>query len=161
MPHVSQPVKRITTRPAASADFPADYWDCFATSATGGSAPQWARMSLRGAESAGGMFSLLVWQGVLGFNLDTPDAPGTVAGWQITDETPQLLVLDADGRLMRGRMVFEISGRDATWTTMIHYHHPLARPVWELAAHAHRALVPQSLSRAQRTLSRSNTTSDR
>src|ERR1700739_2345510 len=80
MPYVSYPVRRITNPPAAVADFPADYWDCFAIATTGGTAGRWARLSLRGAESAGGIFSRLVWEGVLGFNLDTPGTPGTVAG---------------------------------------------------------------------------------
>ncbi len=115
--------------------------------------------SLRGAESAGGIFSTLVWQGVLGFNLDAPGTPETVVGWRITEETPARLVLDADGRLMRGRMVFEIAGREAVWTTMVHYHLPLARAVWELAAHAHRALVPRCLRGAHRAQSRSSTPS--
>jgi hypothetical protein len=79
-----------------------------------------------------------------------------VAGWRITEETPARLVLDADGRLMRGRMVFEIAGREATWTTMLHYRRTLARPVWELAAHAHRALVPRCLRAAHRVQSRSS-----
>ena len=112
MPYISYPVRRITNPPAAVADFPADYWDCFAIATTPDSARRWARLCLRGAESAGGIFSLLVWQGVLGFKLDAPGTPGTVAGWRITDETSTRLVLDADGRLMRGRMVFEIAGRD-------------------------------------------------
>jgi hypothetical protein len=156
MPYLSYPVVRITTAPAAVADFPADYWDCFATRAAGASAQQWARLSLRGAESAGGIFSLLIWQGLLGFNLDISGAPGTVAGWRITDETPQRVVLDADGRLMQGRMVFEIAGNDTTWTTILHYHHALARPIWKVASHAHRAQVPQCLRAVHRTLSRSS-----
>jgi hypothetical protein len=67
-------------------------------------------------------------------------------------------VLDADGRLMRGRMVFEVANEETAWTTMAHYHHLLARPIWELAANAHRALVPQCLRSAQRTLSRADAT---
>ena len=155
MTYTSYPIRQITTAPAAVADFPTDYWDCFATTATGGSAQQWARLSLRGAQAGGGIFSLLVWQGVLGFNLDAFNAPGTVAGWRITDETPQRLVLDADGWLMRGRMVFEIVDQDVNWTTMLHYHRTLARRIWELAGHVHRAMVPRCLRDVRRTLSRS------
>jgi hypothetical protein len=159
MAHSTYPVTRITTAPAALTDFPADYWDCFTTPAMHGGADQWARTSLRGAQSLGGLFSLVVWQGVLGFSLDPPATPGTVAGWQITEQSPKRCVLDADGRLMRGRMIFEVAGGEATWTTMIHYHQPLARPIWKLAANAHRALVPRSLRGAQRALSRADTTS--
>jgi hypothetical protein len=96
MSHVSNPVRRITNPPSAVADFPADYWDCFAIATTGDSAGRWGRLSLRGADSAGGIFSALVWQGALGFNLAAPGTPETVAGWRITEETPARLVLDAD-----------------------------------------------------------------
>jgi hypothetical protein len=155
MPSISYPIRQITNAPSAVANFRADYWDCFATPATGGSAEQWARLSLRGAESAGGVFKLLVWQGVLGFRLDAVNTPGTVAGWRITEAAPQRLTLDADGRLMRGRMVFEIVDGEVTWTTMLRYHQALGRRIWELAAHVHRATVPQSLGGAHRTLRRS------
>jgi hypothetical protein len=155
MTSVFYPIRRITTAPATVADFPADYWDCFAATATAGSAQQWGRLSLRGAQASGGLFSLLIWRGVLGFNLDGAQAPGTVAGWRITDQTPQRLVLDADGKLMRGRMVFEIVAGEVTWTTMLHYHHALGRHIWELAAHVHRAWVPGCLRGAHLSLSRS------
>ena len=159
MAHSTYPVTRISTAPAVLADFPADYWDCFTTPATHGSAEQWARSSLQGAQSFGGFFSVVVWQGLLGFNLDAPATPGTVAGWHISEQSPERCVLDADGRLMRGRMVFDVAGGKATWTTMIHYHHRLAGLVWELAANAHRALVPQCLRSARHTLRRVDTTS--
>jgi hypothetical protein len=49
-------------------------------------------------------------------------------------------------------MAFQTSGAGATWTTMVRYHHPLARPVWQIAAYAHRALVPRCLVGARRAL---------
>jgi hypothetical protein len=159
MTHLIHPVTRVTSAPAPLADFPADYWDCFTTTATRGSAEQWARSCLQGAQSLGGLFSFVVWQGLLGFSLDAPATPGTVAGWHISEQSLDRCVLDADGRLMRGRMVFEVAGGEATWTTMIHYQHRLARPIWELAANAHRALVPKCLRSAQHTLSRADMTS--
>jgi hypothetical protein len=70
MTHSADLVKRITKAPAALADFPADYWDCFTTPATHSTAEQWARTGLQGAQSLGGLFSFVVWQGVLGFSLD-------------------------------------------------------------------------------------------
>jgi hypothetical protein len=145
-------VKRITLEPPALADFPADYWDCFAAPACEAGAHEWARLSLRGAEAAGGVFSRLVWHGVLRFDLEPDAADMTMAGWRITDEAPTRLILDVDGALMAGRLVFDTAGTAATWTTMLRYHHGLAHPVWTLAGHAHRALVPQCMSRALRTL---------
>jgi hypothetical protein len=147
-------VRRVETTPPWVNDFGADYWDCFAISGPGESALEWARLSLRGAEASGGIFSRVVWHGVLGFELTAPNTPGTVVGWWITDSSPTSLVLDTDGRMMAGRMVFQTSEAGATWTTMVRYHHPLARPVWQIAAHAHRALVPRCLMGARRALNR-------
>lgn len=149
-------VRRIHVEPAALNEFPADYWDCFAIPAAGGSAEQWARLSLRGAQTAGGLFSRLVWQGLLGFELAAQDSPRTLAGWRVTDQTPSRLMLDAEGRLMAGRMVFEASAAEATWTTMLAFHNAFGCAVWNVASHVHRALVPKSLVGALNTLSRTN-----
>jgi hypothetical protein len=46
--------------------------------------------------------------------------------------------------------VFDTSGNEVTWTTMLRYHHPLARPVWGFASYAHRALVPGCLDSARK-----------
>lgn len=139
---------RVLNAPTTVVGFPADYWDCFRTAASPGPADarEWARMSLRGAEAHNGRFSRLVWQGILGLRLAPIGTAETVAGWRITHETPDELVLDADGRLMTGRMVFALSGPDLTWTTMLDFHRPPARLIWSLVAPFHRALVPRCLA---------------
>jgi hypothetical protein len=147
-------VKRITLARPALGDFRADYWDCFGAPASGAGAHEWARLCLRGAQAAGGVFSRLVWHGVLRFDLEPVAADATLAGWRMTAEAPTRLILDVDGALMAGRLVFDTAGTDATWTTMLRYHHGLARPVWTLAGYAHRALVPRCMSGALRALRR-------
>jgi hypothetical protein len=147
-------VRRIEAPPPPVTEFEPDYWDAFATSGSAASALEWARSSLRGADASGGLFSRVVWHGVLGFDLAAPNTPDTLVGWRITDRSPTRLVLDTDGRMMAGRMVFQTSEASVTWTTMVRYHHPLARPVWQIASHAHRALVPRCLGSARRSLSR-------
>jgi hypothetical protein len=154
-------VSRVTLASPELADFPADYWDCFSAPASGAGAHEWARLSLRGAEASGGVFSRLVWHGVLRFDLEPVATEETLAGWRITEEAPTRLVLDVDGALMAGRLVFDTAGAAMTWTTMVRYHHVLARPVWTLAAPVHRMLVPQSMSAALGTLRRPGSASAR
>jgi len=97
----------------------------------------------------------LVWHGLLGFQLAASGTAGTLVGWQIAVDEPELLVLETDGRLMAGRMIFDASDTAVTWTTMLRYHRPAARPIWAAAGHAHRALTPRCLTAARQSLQRS------
>lgn len=146
---------RINTAPAVVTDFPADYWDCFQIDALPGCPPrEWARRSLRGAETANRLFSRIVWQGLLGLDLEPPSAAGTFMGWQIRSDTASEFIVEADGSLMSGRMAFEVSDTDVVWTTMLHYHRPAGRVVWGVAGHVHRALVPGCLEGARNSVER-------
>jgi hypothetical protein len=97
----------------------------------------------------------LVWHGLLGFELAAPGTAGSLVGWRIAVDEPELLVLETDGRLMSGRMVFEACDTSLTWTTMLHYHRPIARAIWAVAGHVHRALTPRCLEAARKSLQRS------
>src|SRR4051794_6776900 len=117
-------VARVDVSAASQEDFPADYGDAFTVDVDvvpGTTAADWARSSLRGADVAKGAFRTLVWHSVLGFDLAAAGTPGTFVGWQISTDRPEQFVLDADGRLMRGRMVFDLSPSTVTWTTMLSY----------------------------------------
>ena len=103
---------------------------------------------------ANGMFRHGIWHGALGFDLAPAGTPDTFVGWQISTDLPERFVLDADGRLMRGRMVFEVSTAFVTWTTMLAFHRPAGVRVWSIAAHVHRALARELLGRAAATLQR-------
>jgi hypothetical protein len=146
----------VATRTAvpegAVADFSPDYSDCFQVAHVAGTtAGDWARTSLRGAE---GPFSRVVWQGLLGFRLGTSGAPDTLVGWPIRQESPERVVLETDGRLMAGRMVFELAGDSVRWTTTLRFHGPIGRLVWATAGPAHRRLAPRCLDQAHRRLAR-------
>jgi hypothetical protein len=101
------------------------------------------------------LFGRLVWNGLLGFQLAASGMTETLVGWRVAADEPELLVLETDGRLMSGRMVFEASETALTWTTMLHYNRPAARPIWVAAAFAHRALTPRCLAAARQSLRRS------
>lgn len=137
------------------AGFGADYSDAFSVATVAGStASAWARRSLRGANVANGAFKNAVWHGALGFDLAAEGTPDAFVGWQISTDLPERFVLDADGRLMRGRMVFEVSPSVVTWTTMLAFHRPAGARIWSVAAHVHRALARGLLGRAAASLER-------
>jgi len=132
-----------------------NYCDAFSVAAGNGSrASDWARECLRGADSAKGAFRHGIWHGLLGLDLAAPQAPGTLVGWQISTDAPERFVLDADGGLMRGRMVFEVSTTSVTWTTILVFHRRAGARIWAIASLAHRALAPRLLERAARSLQR-------
>jgi hypothetical protein len=151
---------RVDVDARRRAEFAADYSDAFRIDAEPGhSAGEWAQRSLRGAEAGHGLFSRMAWRGLLGLHLAAPGTPGTLVGWRIAVDEPERFVLETGGRLMSGRMVFELSDAAVTWTTMLRYHRPAARFVWAGAGHAHRALAPRCLENARRSLQRSSTSS--
>lgn len=140
--------ERTTPKSADTKDFRADYGDAFRIAATSDAAVrEWARLSLRGAE---GPFGDLVWHGVLGFRLASKGTPGTLVGWHVAVDEPDRFVVESDGRLMAGRMIFETGEADLTWTTMLRFHNPVARIVWAVVGNAHRALAPRCLEIAAR-----------
>ena len=167
---------RVPVPPAAGAGFDHDYGDAFAVTALAddhanrADAPalRWAELGLAGAEQAHRLFARLAWQLGLGFALEPRGRAGTLAGWRIVDDTPDRLVLDCDGRLMAGRMVFlrerpgAADDRDdsvatvssVTWSTMLRFHRATGRRVWMLFGPAHRTVTPLALGRARRALSR-------
>lgn len=118
----------------------------------GRTAEEWARSGLEHAPAA--VRRLVVWvhRHVLGFPLDPRPSPGTVLGWHIRSCQPDVIVLDAESRLLRGILV----GRrgDATrmeLTTFLFYRRRrLARLIWTVVGPLHRAVAPLLLTRAAR-----------
>src|SRR4051794_29671933 len=89
---------RVDVGAHVHSEFAADYCDAFRiTSVRGHRAREWARRSLRGAGPANSSFGRLVWHGLLGFRLAASGTAGTLVGWQIAVDEPELLVLETDG----------------------------------------------------------------
>lgn len=141
--------QRVEPAPGELGAFGADYADAFSIGDAAGRTPRdWAEACLRAADAAGGAFGRLVWGGVLGFRLLDRRTPGTFVGWQVRTDDSDRYVLDSDGRLMAGRMVFASGSGVLTWTTMLKFHSRSGRRIWAVAGRAHRALAPRLLSRA-------------
>jgi hypothetical protein len=140
---------RIEVPESAIADFAPDYSDCFEVDPVAGrTAADWARASLRGADGA---FSRVVWQGILGLELDS-GAPGTFVGWPIREDSPGRFVVQTDGRLMAGRMVFEVGDHAVRWTTSLRFHGSVGAAIWAVAGPVHRRLAPRCLDRGRHVL---------
>ena len=149
---MSAKATRVEVPDSAVADFALDYSDCFRVeSVPGCTAAQWAWAALRGAD---GPFSRIVWEGILGFELAAPGTPDTLARWPIVHESPERFVLQADGRLMAGRMVFELDDDEVLWTTTLRFHRSIAAVVWAGAGPAHRRIAPRCLETGRRALVR-------
>jgi hypothetical protein len=147
---MSDVATRTAVPEGAVADFAPDYSDCFQiASVPGTTAADWAGASLRGAD---GPFSRVVWQGLLGFRLSSSGTVGTLVGWPIREEAPDRFVMEADGRLMAGRMAFELVDGQVRWTTTLRFHGTIGRLVWAGAGPAHRRLAPRCLDQARRKL---------
>src|SRR3954447_950050 len=141
---------RLSEESPVVAEFGAEYWDSYAIAAVPGVAPrECARLSLRGAD---GVFGPVVWHGLLGFKLAEKQAPGTLVGWSIGRDTEDQYVLDVDGSLMTGRMVFALVNGQIVWTTMLKFHNTRARRTWSIAGNAHRAIAPRVLGGARQAL---------
>jgi hypothetical protein len=153
--HGGHRVAQVDVSAASLDGFPADYSDAFSVAAVpGATAAEWARRCLRGADVANGVFRRGVWHAVLGFDLAGAGTADTFVGWQVSADLPERFVLDADGRLMRGRMVFDVSPTTVTWTTMLAFHRASGARTWSVASHVHRALARRLLARAASSLRR-------
>ena len=142
---------RVDVPDSAVADFAPDYSDCFRAAAVPGrTAGDWARASLRGADGA---FSRVVWQGILGFDL-TSGAPDTFVGWPIKEDTPERFLVETGGRLMAGRMVFELDDEEVRWTTSLRFHGSVGGSIWAVVGAAHRWIAPRALDKGRHALVR-------
>jgi hypothetical protein len=147
---------RVEPPPAVVGEFGPDYADSFQIDAVpGASARSWMDSRLHGSDAAKGLFRSVVWHGLLRFDLADADEAGTAFGWRVSFEDVRRVVLDTDGPLAAGRMVFDATDDTVTWTTMLRYHHPVARFVWGVLAFGHRSIAPSCLERASIHLRRS------
>jgi hypothetical protein len=144
---------RVDVPDSAVADFAHDYVDCFRVASVPGgrTAADWARATLRGADGA---FGRVVWRGILGFELASPGTPDTLVGWSIRQDGRERFVLEGDGSLMAGRMVFDVDDDEVRWTTSLHFHRSIGAAIWAGAGVAHRWLAPRTLDGGRRRLLR-------
>jgi hypothetical protein len=152
------PLQAKRTHPAAAElmldDVRPDYADAFEIAIPEGDS-RTAEQAFRDALGAtpGARGSLVLWahRHVLRFRLGPFAAPGYAFGWKILRAEDDVLALQADGPLMRGRMILRRTDRTAVLTTYLWFHrHRTARAVWSVLGHVHRAVAPRLMERSAR-----------
>ncbi len=155
MSETAHQASRVEPDAAVVADFAADYVDAFAIEGPPRiTARSWADSSLHGSGAAGGLFRTVVWHGLLRFDLADADEAGTAFGWRVSTEQDCVVVMDVDGPLAAGRMIFVVRGDTTTWTTMLRFHRRTGRVLWAILGPGHRALAPSCLDQAATYLRR-------
>ena len=100
---------------------------------------QWARAAFEDSPKALRLFVMFGWRHVLGFRLETPSTSGTVAGWHVVADEPEVMSLRvASGSLTALKRV-RVSNDRVVMTTFVRYERPPGRRVWRLVTPVHHA----------------------
>jgi hypothetical protein len=133
----------------------ADYTDTFRTDADAfHPAEAWARAAFEHGPRRYIDAKQLVWRRVLQLRLGAFEAPETVGGWHVVENTERRLVLAAESWHLTARLVIESDDAGAEVTTRVTYRHLPGRAVWSVVAPIHRRAVPDILEAARRRLAR-------
>src|SRR5215207_1456883 len=134
---------------AAGADY-ADAFEIRLPAPDGRTAEQWIRDALERLPAPLRLVVVLVHRHVLRFRLAPLGAAGTVLGWRMAIDEPDIVVLETSSSLLDATLV----GRRAeptrtSITTALRYQRPvLARVVWTVVGPLHRRIAPLLLERA-------------
>jgi hypothetical protein len=151
-------VRRVEVPPLIAASFArstANYAAAFAsaTEAAGTKSPlQWAREVFEGAPAAVRWCIVFGWRRVLGLKLGPRPSDDHVLGWAVADGdlVPGSTALLAESRFLRAHNIVVVEPSTITWVTLVHYSHPLARPLWAMARPIHHLTIRSLLARATR-----------
>ena len=112
------------------------------------SAEHWARRILEGAPLPLRLFVLTGWRLVLRLRLAPRRAAGTVAGWTISQATPDLVTLEVDSSLVHARKVLNLESSRLILTTQVWYARTRGRVLWSALAPVHHRIEPLIVSLA-------------
>jgi len=130
-----------------------DYADAFEVGIRDGD-PRSAEQAFRDGLGAnpGALGFLVLWthRHVLRFRLGPFASADHAIGWTILRSETDVVLLQADGPLMRGMLLLRRTDRRAVLTTYVFYRHRAARAVWSVVGHAHRAIAPRLMERSAR-----------
>jgi hypothetical protein len=118
------------------------------------SAERWTRATWEGTPTIVRWFLILGWRFVLALRLITGRSPTNVLGWRIIDDSPDTVTLRARSALITGHNIVIVQESTVLWTTLVHYQHPIARPIWRLAEPVHRIVLPYTLTHARKVRQR-------
>jgi hypothetical protein len=92
------------------------------------------------------------WRRVLGLKLGPRPSDDHVLGWAVADGdlVPGSTALLAESRFLRAHNIVAVEPSTVTWVTLVHYSHPLARPLWAMARPIHHLTIRSLLARATR-----------
>lgn len=112
------------------------------------SVQEWARHILEDAPQVLKWLVFIGWKFVLRLRLAPRGTPGTVAGWTITETTPDSITLGVNSSLVAARKVLNVGANRLTLTTHVRYEHPAGRVLWAVIAPIHHRIEPLLLTLA-------------
>lgn len=114
---------------------------------------QWARSVFEGAPSVVRWCLVFGWRRVLGLQLGARPSDDHVLGWAVADGdlVPGSAELTAASRFLRASNIVAVEPSTVTWVTLVHYSHPIARPLWTMARPIHHLTMRYLLRRAARS----------
>jgi hypothetical protein len=109
-------------------------------------AESWARDGFERLPMKSRKYGMLAHRYLLGFRLGPWSSPEHIFGWCIAISRPDVLYLEATGRLMSGHMIWRLERDRLVMTTFVKYNKPgLASGIWAFAGRIHRGSVPKLL----------------
>jgi hypothetical protein len=119
-----------------------DYADAFVVDVPDDkTAEEWARKTLEEAPAATRASLQSGWSS-LGLRLDLTSSHPSILGWRIRENTPDHVLLGADGRLgLSGELLFERRVNQLHFSTFVKLSHVGARAVWAAIEPAHVRIV--------------------
>jgi hypothetical protein len=113
---------------------------------------QWAREVFEGAPDVVRSFLVFGWTFVLRLKLGPRPSDDHVLGWAVAegDLVAGSAALLAESRFLRACNIVTVQETTVTVVTLVHYSHPVARPLWAIARPIHHLAIRYLLARAAR-----------
>jgi len=111
-------------------------------------AETWARNGFDKLPLKSRKSGMLAHRYLLGFRLGPWSSSDHIFGWHIAESKPDVLHLEAKGKIMEGHMVWRLKDDRLVMSTFLKYNIPLAAGIWAFAGRIHRSSAPGLLSLA-------------
>ena len=92
------------------------------------------------------------WRYGLGLRLAVPPTAADVLGWNVYENAPERIAVDAHSRILyaTNTVTVTVTVDQIQWDTTVTYKNVLGRVLWAAARIVHERLVPSSIRRAVR-----------
>jgi hypothetical protein len=115
-------------------------------------AEQWLRAIQEGTPTPLRWFVVGGWIAGLWLRLDLRSSSDHILGWRILQSADPEIVVGAEGRILSGRQVVQVTEDSLVHTTVVHYNSAVARVAWSVAEPIHIRVIPYLLRRAVKNL---------